>query len=46
MDQAAVVDDIQANLIPEAILVPSMVGEVSRAQQHGYSLVFVPTFRP
>jgi hypothetical protein len=45
MDQAAVVADIQANLIPGAVLIPSMVGEVSRAQQKGYSLVFVPAFR-
>lgn len=42
----AVVADIQANLIPGAILIPAMVGEVSRVQQRGYSLVFVPAFRP
>ena len=46
MDQAAVVADIEANLIPEAVLIPAMVGELSRAQDRGYSLVFVPTFRP
>jgi intracellular sulfur oxidation DsrE/DsrF family protein len=39
-------NDIQANLIPGAVLVPAMVGEVSRLQQHRYTLVFVPTFRP
>jgi intracellular sulfur oxidation DsrE/DsrF family protein len=39
-------NDIQANLIPGATLIPAMVGEVSRAQQRGYTLVFVPTFRP
>jgi hypothetical protein len=46
MDQAAVVKDIQAHLIPQATLIPAMVGEVSRTQQAGYSLVFVPVFRP
>jgi len=46
MDQAAVVDDIQANLIPDAVLIPAMVGEVSRAQDRGFSLIFVPAFRP
>jgi hypothetical protein len=46
MDQAAVVADIQAHLIPGAVLIPAMVGEVSRAQAPGYSLVFVPVFPP
>jgi hypothetical protein len=46
MTAADVRNDIQAHLIPDATLIPSMVGEVSRAQQFGYSLVFVPTFRP
>ncbi len=41
-----VVKDIQAHLIPGAVIIPAMVGEVSRLQQHGYSLVFVPAFRP
>jgi intracellular sulfur oxidation DsrE/DsrF family protein len=41
-----VVKDIQANLIPGAVIIPAMVGEVSRLQQHGYTLVFVPAFRP
>lgn len=39
-------NDIQANLIPGATLIPAMVGEVTRLQQHGYTLVFVPAFRP
>ncbi len=39
-------NDIQANLIPNATLIPAMVGEVSRCQQNGYTLVFVPAFRP
>jgi hypothetical protein len=39
-------NDIQANLIPNAILIPAMVGEVTRLQQHRYTLVFVPVFRP
>jgi intracellular sulfur oxidation DsrE/DsrF family protein len=34
--------DIQANLIPGATLIPAMVGEVTRLQQHGYTLVLVP----
>ncbi|MGN6360846.1 MAG: hypothetical protein ACTHMJ_04670 [Thermomicrobiales bacterium] len=46
MTAADVRNDIQANLIPDATLIPAMVGEVSIAQQHGYSLVFVPSFRP
>jgi intracellular sulfur oxidation DsrE/DsrF family protein len=46
MDAADVVKDIEANLIPDAVLIPAMVGEVSRAQQTGYTLVFVPAFRP
>jgi hypothetical protein len=46
MTPAQVRDDIQANLIPHALLIPAMVGEVSRLQHHGYTLVFVPTFRP
>lgn len=47
MDAAAVIEDIQANLIPGAMVIPAMVGEVSRAQQqYGYSLVFVPAFTP
>ena len=32
-------NDIQANLIPNAVVIPAMVGEVSRLQQHGYTLV-------
>ncbi len=39
-------NDIQANLIPGAVLIPAMVGEVSRLPQHRYTLVFVPAFRP
>ncbi len=39
-------NDIQANLIPNTTLIPAMVGEVSRTQMHGYTLVFVPNFRP
>lgn len=47
MDQAAVVKEIEANLIRDAVLIPAMVGEVSRAQQiYGFGLVFVPAFRP
>jgi intracellular sulfur oxidation DsrE/DsrF family protein len=46
MSAVDVRNDIQANLIPGATLIPAMVGEVSRAQQLGYTLVFVPTFRP
>jgi len=46
MTAADVVADIQANLIPDATLIPAMVGEVSLAQMHGYSLVFVPKFTP
>lgn len=38
-------NDIQANLIPNTTLIPAMVGEVSRTQMHGYTLVFVPPFR-
>jgi intracellular sulfur oxidation DsrE/DsrF family protein len=38
--------DLQSNLIPGAVLIPAMVGEVSRLQHRGYSLVFVPAFRP
>ena len=39
-------NDLQANLIPKSTLIPAMVGEVSRTQMHGYTLVFVPNFRP
>ncbi len=46
MEAADVVKDIEANLIPNATLIPALVGEVTRDQQVGYTLVFVPTFRP
>ncbi len=46
MTPADVIKDIEANLVPQATVVPSMVAEVSRLQQRGYTLVFVPTFRP
>jgi len=46
MTPADVVKDLAAHLIPQAVVIPAMVGEVSRLQHHGYSLVFVPTFRP
>jgi intracellular sulfur oxidation DsrE/DsrF family protein len=46
MTPAEVMKDIQANLVPGAVIVPAMVGEVTRLAQKGYSLVFVPTFRP
>lgn len=46
MEAADVVKDIEANLIPNATLIPALVGEVTRAQQAGYTLVFVPSFRP
>ena len=46
MEAADVVKDIEANLIPNATLIPALVGEVTRAQEAGYTLVFVPTFRP
>jgi intracellular sulfur oxidation DsrE/DsrF family protein len=46
MTPPEVLQDIQAHLIPNAILIPAMVGEVTRLQQQGYTLVFVPTFRP
>ncbi len=46
MTAADVRNDIQANLIPGATLIPAMVSEISRATAHGYSLVFVPAFRP
>lgn len=39
-------NDLEANLIPNSTLIPAMVGEVSRTQMHGYTLVFVPNFRP
>jgi intracellular sulfur oxidation DsrE/DsrF family protein len=41
-----VMKDIQAHLVPGAVIVPAMVGEVTRLMQLGYTLVFVPTFRP
>jgi hypothetical protein len=44
MDADAVAADFKANLIPNAVLVPAVVGEVSRAQQAGYTLVFIPKF--
>jgi intracellular sulfur oxidation DsrE/DsrF family protein len=46
MTAADVVKDIHANLVSGAALIPAMVGEVTRLQQHGYTLVFVPVFRP
>jgi hypothetical protein len=44
MAAADVVADFQANLIPGAVLTPAVVGEVSRAQAAGYSLLFIPNF--
>lgn len=44
MEVADVVADISANLVPGAVLVPAVVGEVSRSQAAGYSLVFIPNF--
>jgi len=44
MAAADVAADIAANLVPNATLVPAVVGEVSRAQAAGYSLVFIPNF--
>ena len=44
MEAADVASDIAANLIPGGVLVPAVVGEVSRAQTAGYSLVFIPKF--
>lgn len=46
MTAADVVKDIQSNLVPNAVLVPAMVGEISRLQRRGYALVFIPAFRP
>jgi intracellular sulfur oxidation DsrE/DsrF family protein len=46
MTPADVVKDIEGNLIPQATVIAAMVGEVSRLQQRGYTLVFVPAFRP
>jgi intracellular sulfur oxidation DsrE/DsrF family protein len=46
MTAADVRADFQATLIPGTTLIPAMVGEVTRAQQHGFSLVFVPLFTP
>ncbi len=37
-------NDIQAHLIPNATLIPAMVGEISRAQSYGFGLVYVPVF--
>ncbi|MGI8483009.1 MAG: hypothetical protein ACR2OU_01950 [Thermomicrobiales bacterium] len=45
MAAADVAKDFQANLIPGAVLVPAVVGEVSRAQAAGYTLVFIPVFQ-
>jgi len=44
MEAQDVAADIAANLVPNATLVPAVVGEVSRAQAAGYSLVFIPNF--
>jgi hypothetical protein len=52
-DQRAPVDmkvpdvakDIETNLIPNAIIVPAMVSEITRFMQKGYSLITVPAFR-
>ena len=44
MGAAAVTADFKAHLIPGAVLVPAVVGEVSRAQQAGYTLIFIPKF--
>jgi intracellular sulfur oxidation DsrE/DsrF family protein len=46
MTAAEVRNDIEANLIPHGMAVPAMVAEVSRLQQRGYTLVFIPAFRP
>jgi len=46
MKPADVRNDIEANLIPNSVVVSAMVAEISRLQQQGYSLVFIPAFRP
>jgi hypothetical protein len=46
MKASDVRNDIEANLIPTSIVVSAMVAEVSRLQQKGYTLVFIPAFRP
>lgn len=46
MTAADVRADFEANIVPGSTLIPAMVGEVSRTQQHGFTLVFVPAFRP
>jgi hypothetical protein len=46
MKASDVRNDIEANLIPNSIVVSAMVAEVSRLQQKGYTLVFIPAFRP
>jgi hypothetical protein len=46
MTAANVRDDIEANLIPNGTVVSAMVAEVSRLQARGYTLVFIPAFRP
>jgi len=42
---ADVVNDLTNNVIAWSILVPAMVGEVSRMQELGLPLVVVPAFR-
>jgi hypothetical protein len=37
-----VADDMRANLIPGAYLIPAAVGEISRVQQRGYPIIYVP----
>lgn len=46
MTVAQVVKDLTENLIPDTVVIPAMVGEVTRAQMAGYALVIVPVFRP
>jgi intracellular sulfur oxidation DsrE/DsrF family protein len=44
MDAPAVAADIRARLIPNATVVPAVVGEVTIAQQAGYTLILIPNF--
>jgi hypothetical protein len=44
MSPVDVRDDIQGNLIPNAVAVPAQVTEISRFQERGYTLVYVPPY--
>jgi intracellular sulfur oxidation DsrE/DsrF family protein len=40
-DAAAIEADLKANLVPGALIVPSGITIVNRAQEHGYAIAYI-----